>query len=273
MITMSLHQAAAIIGATLAGKALQFRGISTDSRQDCSHKLFVALKGPNFNGEDYCQQALDNGAIAILVSSPQDIQIPQLICKDSLKALSILAKNWVKQCPAKIIAITGSNGKTTVKNMIHSILSVSNQCSATKGNLNNEIGVPLTLCAIHPNDKYAIIEMGAAKLGDISWLISLLEIDTAVITNVPAAHIDRFKSFANIVHEKGQIISALENENCAVLPIDDDYFSVWSQKTKGNIISFGFNPNADIKIDDNNDFNLIINNYSIQSKKENLLLK
>lgn len=249
MINMNLHQASTLTGGTLIGKPIQFRGVSTDSRQDCSGKLFVALSGEKFNGEDFCQQAVENGAVAVLVSHSLDINSPQMICNNTLKALSTLSKSWAKQCRTKIIAITGSNGKTTVKNMVHSILSVSNQCSATQGNLNNEIGVPLTLCNIDTQDKFAVIEMGAAKLGDISWLVSLVSIHTAVITNVSAAHIGRFESFENIVSEKGQIISTLGKKDFAVLPIDDENFAVWSANTISNVISFGLHNNADVTIE------------------------
>jgi UDP-N-acetylmuramoyl-tripeptide--D-alanyl-D-alanine ligase len=243
---MNLHQANSLIGGTLIGKTLQFRGVSIDSRKDCTNKIFIALQGDNFNGEQFCQQAVDNGAIAILVTHAIDLDIPQLVCEDTLNALSILAKNWTKQCQAKIIAITGSNGKTTVKNMINSILSQSNQCSATRGNLNNEIGVPLTLCQIHPDDKFSVVEMGAAKTGDISWLISLVEIHTAVITNVSAAHIGRFGSFENIVKEKSQILSKLDDSAYAVLPIDDANFSNWKNSINCNVLSFGENDKANV---------------------------
>lgn len=246
MIGMNLHQASSITGGTLIGKPILFRGISTDSRIDCKGRLFVALSGENFNGEDYCQQAIDNGAVGVLVSHSIDLNIPQLICDNTLTALSVLAKNWAKQCKTKIIAITGSNGKTTVKNMVHSILSLSNQCSSTVGNLNNEIGVPLTLCNINSEDTFAVIEMGAAKLGDISWLVSLVNIHTAAITNVSAAHIGRFESFENIVSEKGQIISTLGKNDFAVLPIDDDHYALWKEKTISKILSFGENTQADI---------------------------
>ena len=248
MISMNLHQANALIGGTLIGKAIQFRGISTDSRTDCTGTLFVALKGEYFNGEQFCQQAIDNGAVAILTTHSIDVEAPQLIVEDTLRSLSILAKNWAKQCQAKIIAITGSNGKTTVKNMINSILSQNNRCSATIGNLNNEIGVPLTLCRIHPEDDFAVVEMGAAKLGDISWLISLVNVHTAVITNVSAAHIGRFGSFENIVKEKGQIISTLNEGDWAILPIDDAHFSTWKNSVASKVLSFGENPQADINV-------------------------
>ena len=249
MISMNMHQAAAVTGGTLAGKPTIFRGISTDSRQDCTGKLFVALQGENFNGEDYCAQAQANGAVALLVSHAVDVNIPQLICEDSLRGLSILGKYWAKQSSAKIIAITGSNGKTTVKNMLFSILSVSHICSATQGNLNNEIGVPLTLCSINTDDEFAVIEMGAAKVGDISHLVSLVDIHTAVLTNVSPAHIGRFENFANIVAEKGQIFSTLNAEDYAVLPFDDEYFHTWQQACQAKIISFGQNQQADVTLD------------------------
>jgi len=249
MISMNLHQAAAVIGGTLAGKPAQFRGVSTDSRQDCSGKLFVALKGENFNGEDYCTQAIENGAVALLVSRGVEASVPQLLCDDSLQALSILGKYWAKQSSAKIIAITGSNGKTTVKNMIHSILSVSHKCSATVGNLNNEIGVPLSLCAINSDDEFAVIEMGAAKVGDISHLVSLVAIHTAVLTNASAAHIGRFENFEKIVKEKAQIFSTLTEDNHVILPFDDEYFSQWRAQTRAHMISFGQNQHADVTLD------------------------
>ena len=267
MISMNLHQAAAMIGGTLIGKPAQFRGISTDSRQNCSGKLFVALVGENFNGEEYCQAAINNGAIAVLVTSAQDVSTPQLICENSLIALSVLAKNWAKQCQSKIIAITGSNGKTTVKNMIQSILSVSHQSIATQGNLNNEIGVPLTLCNIKASDEYAVIEMGAAKLGDISWLSSLVNIHSAVITNVSTAHIGRFGSFDNIVEEKGKIVSNLNDKSFAILPIEDSNFDLWKSNTKAEIISFGTSDNADINIQTNDGLTLVIANKNITDIK------
>lgn len=266
MISMNLHQAAAVTGATLIGKPAQFHGVSSDSRGDCSGRLFIALKGDNFNGESYCQQAIDNGAVAVLVSNTQDVACPQLICDDTLISLSILAKNWVKQCKTNIIAITGSNGKTTVKNMIESIFSVSNNCSATQGNFNNEIGVPLTLCNVSQDDKYAIIEMGAAKLGDISWLASLVNIHTAVITNVSNAHIGRFGSYENIVTEKSEIIANLSAQAFAVVPNDNHNFEYWNKITQAQIISFG-STDADVKIDSGNQFNLLFNNEKMPDIK------
>ena len=264
MINMNLHQVATLTGSTLIGKATQFRGISTDSREDCKGKLFIALSGPNFRGEVYCPQALKKGAVAVLVSHAQDNVASQLVCENTLECLSTIAKYWAKQCKTKIVAITGSNGKTTVKNMVHSILSVKHQCLATEGNFNNEIGVPLTLCKLSPTVEFAVIEMGAAKLGDIEWLVSLVDIHTAVLTNTSAAHIGRFGSLENIVTEKGKIISTLKSNGFAVLPKDNDNFEKWCQSTSGKVISFGLNENSDIKIRHaESGFDLLTSNFNI----------
>jgi UDP-N-acetylmuramoyl-tripeptide--D-alanyl-D-alanine ligase len=255
---MNLHQAAAMIGATLIGKPAVFRGISTDSRSDCSNTLFVALKGQNFNGEKYCQQAIDNGAVAVISTQAQDILAPQLICADSLQALSTLAKNWCKQCKVKPIAITGSNGKTTVKNMVHSILSISHKCLATNGNFNNEIGVPLTLCQISKDDEFAIIEMGAAQIGDIKWLVSLVEPQVATITNVASAHIGRFGSIENIAIGKSEIFEPLNHDDFAILNRDDSYYDQWKSKINSKSISFGSHHEADVRVEQQKTFNLRI---------------
>ncbi|MCB1603741.1 MAG: UDP-N-acetylmuramoyl-tripeptide--D-alanyl-D-alanine ligase [Gammaproteobacteria bacterium] len=265
MINMNLHQVATLTGATLIGKATQFRGISTDSREDCKGKLFVALSGPNFRGEDYCPQALKKGAVAVLVSHAQDNVASQLVCENTLECLSTIAKYWAKQCKTKIIAITGSNGKTTVKNMIHSILSLQHQCVATEGNFNNEIGVPLTLCKLSSADEFAVIEMGAAKLGDIEWLVSLVDIHTGVLTSTSAAHIGRFGSLENIVTEKGKIISTLNSNGYAILPKDNENFEKWSQSTQGNVVSFGSEKESDVRmVHENNVFSIDIGKSVIE---------
>ena len=258
MISMNLHQAAAMTGATLIGKPAIFRGVSTDSRSDCSSTLFVALKGENFNGEDYCEKAIENGAAALLTTQAQDVQTPQLICSDTLEALSILAKYWSHQCKVKTIAITGSNGKTTVKNMVRSILSVSHKCIATKGNFNNELGVPLTLCQISHNDEYAVIEMGAAQIGDISHLTSLVEPQCATITNVASAHIGRFGSLDNIALGKAEVFESLNESQYAILNRDDTYYSQWENNINSKYLCFGTSKKANIRITNSCPFNLLL---------------
>jgi UDP-N-acetylmuramoyl-tripeptide--D-alanyl-D-alanine ligase len=252
-------------GATLIGKPAVFRGISTDSRADCSSTLFVAIKGENFNGEQYCQQAIENGAVAVLTTKAQDIQAPQLICQDSLEALSILAKNWCKQCNVKTIAITGSNGKTTVKNMVYSILSISHKSIATEGNFNNELGVPLTLCNISHDDEFAIIEMGAAEIGDIKRLVSLVEPQTAAITNVAPAHIGRFGSLDNIAKGKAEIFTKLGSENYAILNIDDSYYHQWQSSINSKALSFGTHKEADVRAIIGSSFKIVIDDEIIEN--------
>lgn len=252
MIKMTFAQAISVINGSLTGTDTPlektFTGISTDSRADCTGTLFVALKGENFNAENFCHQAMDNGAVAVLVTQDTGIKAPQLICQDTIKGLSALGQAWAKKCSAKVIAITGSNGKTTVKNMLKSILSVAHKCCATEGNFNNEIGVPLTLCQIGSDDDFAVIEMGAAQLGDISHLIGLVDAHTTILTNASAAHIGRFGSFENIVTEKGQICAQLTAQQHSVLPIDDEHYDYWLNSTAAQVNSFGFNTAADVKV-------------------------
>ncbi len=265
MINMTLSQAAKIANVSLLGNDLSFTGISIDSRADCTGTLFVAIKGKNFNAEDFCQQALDNGANAVLVSQDIGLSAPQLISKDVISSLTSMGQYWAKHCPAKIIAITGSNGKTTVKNMLKSIFTIAHKCCATVGNFNNELGVPLTLCNIGIDDDYAVIEMGAAKLGDISHLIALVEATTTILTNASPAHIGRFGSFENIVKEKGQICAQLNENQHSILPIDDDNYDYWFKHTNASVSSFGYNENADVRaIIKEKSFDIISNTSTIK---------
>ncbi len=247
---MNLHQVCAIVGGSMVGKEVRIHGVCTDSRTIEKGQLFVALKGENFNGEAYCQQAVERGAAAVLVSQAVEVAVPQIICQDSLSALEALAKAWLKQCDCKVIAITGSNGKTTVKNMLHSVLSQSHQCFATPGNWNNEIGVPLSLLQVKATDDYAVIEMGAAEMGDIAHLTAIAKPDVALVNNVSNAHVGRFGSVDNIAQGKGEIYQALSPEGVAILNADDVYCSEWQANTDAMQITFGQNESADVKLMD-----------------------
>ncbi|MCB1583773.1 MAG: UDP-N-acetylmuramoyl-tripeptide--D-alanyl-D-alanine ligase [Xanthomonadales bacterium] len=248
MIQMNLHQIAAIVGGSLVGKEARIQGVTTDSRIACRGKLFVALQGEQFDGHQFCQQAEQQGAAAMLVSKPVEVNVPQVICKDSLKALQALATTWVKQTGVKVIGITGSNGKTTVKNMLYSVLSQQFKCTATQGNYNNEIGVPLTLLAISPQDEVAVIEMGAAQVGDIKLLAKMAQPDVAVVTNVSQAHIGRFGSEAQIAQGKGELYESLDSDGLAVVNIDSPYASQWMTVITGPCVTFGENEQADVRL-------------------------
>ncbi|TDR22729.1 UDP-N-acetylmuramoyl-tripeptide--D-alanyl-D-alanine ligase [Marinicella litoralis] len=251
MIQMNLHQVAAIVGGSLVGKEARIQGVEIDSRADCQGKLFVALKGARVDGHAFCQQAANQGAAAVLVSSAVEVDVPQIICEDSLQALQALASAWVKQTGVKVIGITGSNGKTTVKNMLYSVLSQNNQCMATQGNLNNEIGVPLTLLSISRSDDFAVIEMGAAQLGDIEFLTEMAQPQMAVITNVSQAHVGRFGSQDNVAKGKGEIYQALSAQALAVINQDSPYAVQWKQGLQSPFITFGESVESDYRLFEN----------------------
>jgi len=248
MIQMNVHQISAIVGGSMVGKEARIRGVVMDSRADCAGRLFVALPGERVDGHDWCQQAVAKGAAAVLVARPVEVDVPQVICEDTLVALQALAFAWIRQVPAKVIGITGSNGKTTVKNMLYSVLAQRHQCSATAGNYNNEIGVPLSLLEVSNTDEFAVIEMGAAKLGDIRLLAEMANPDMTVITNVSQAHLGRFGSEQNIASGKGEIFQTLSSTGVAIINVDSSYADMWRQSTQARVVTFGESETADYRL-------------------------
>lgn len=248
MIQMNLHQIAAIVGGSLVGKEARIQGVTTDSRKDCQGKLFVALQGEQFDGHQFCQAAVQQGAAAVLVAKAVEVDVSQVICEDSLLALQALATAWVRQTGVKVIGITGSNGKTTVKNMLYSVLSQKMRCTATAGNYNNEIGVPLTLLSINQDDQVAVIEMGAAQVGDIRLLAEMAQPDISLVTNVSQAHMGRFGSEAQIAKGKGEIYQALSADDLAVINADSPYAKKWQAELDTHVLTFGVNDHADVRL-------------------------
>ncbi|MCX7545153.1 UDP-N-acetylmuramoyl-tripeptide--D-alanyl-D-alanine ligase [Marinicella gelatinilytica] len=251
MIKMQLHQIAAIVNSQLVGKDVRIKGVSTDSRTVQPGQLFVALAGEHFDGADYCQQAVEHGAVAVLVSRPVEVSVPQLICDDTQKALAALASAWLQQCQAQVIAITGSNGKTTVKNMLYSVLKQQASVQATAGNYNNEIGLPLTVLALKPETKYLILEMGAGQAGDIAYLCEIAPPNVALVNNISEAHVGRFNGLDAIAKTKGEIYQALQSGGLAVINVDDNYHDSWSIPNGVNQVRFGRHKDADYRLMDN----------------------
>ncbi len=219
--------------------SITFSSLSTDTRNISIGDLFVALQGPNFDGNKFVQQAANAGAVAAVVSKESDVQIPQLVCDDSRYALGVIARHNRRLFKGPVIALTGSAGKTTAKEMIANILAESGNVLATQGNLNNEIGVPLTLLSIKPEHQYAVIEMGASKQNDIRYLTQFSEPTVALLTNAKSAHIEGFGSLDGVAATKGQIFENLPEDGVAVINKDDVYFEQWRQQSSTkNIISF-----------------------------------
>lgn len=244
--SMSLNEIAEILSAECVGENIQVKGISTDTRTIKGGELFLALKGPNFDGHDFINEALNKGAVACLVQQPVEAA-HTILTDDTHKALGLLAKAWRLKFSMPVFAITGSNGKTTVKEMIASIVKQQQSVMATHGNLNNDIGVPLTLFRLNNDYDAAVIEMGANHLGEISYLTNIALPDIAILTNVGAAHLEGFGSIENTAKAKGEIFQGLSENGFAIINADDAFLKYFKDMTtQYNVLSFGIKNKADV---------------------------
>ncbi len=222
-----------------------FYSVSTDTRAINSGDLFVALQGDNYDAHNFLATADDAGACALVVSQKDnEINLPQWLVSDTTVALGDIAKQQRQHFSGKLVAITGSGGKTTVKEMLASILqdAAPDSVFATKGNLNNHIGVPLSLLSLTQQHRYAVIEMGASALGEIDYLTHIASPHVALVNNVMPAHVEGFGSVDNIANAKGEIYDGLVDGGVAVINIDDKYAGQWLQKNNHrNMIAFSCN--------------------------------
>lgn len=245
---LRLSEIAAMTEGELQGEDVFVSDLSTDTRKLGQDDLFVALQGDKFDGHTFIEELSSQQARAVLVHKDVQTKLPLIKVDDTLKALGRWANAWRKSVNPKVIGITGSNGKTTVKQMISSIFSQVGCVCATKGNLNNHIGVPLTLLSMRKENDYAVIEMGANHKGEINHLTHLAEPDVAVITNAGPAHLEGFGSIEGVAHAKGEIINGISTDGTIVLNADDQYLSVWLEKAEHlNVLTFGFSASADIR--------------------------
>lgn len=202
---------------------LEYPSVSTDTRKIEKNDIFFALKGDNFNGNTYARKALDKGASFVIIDEEEYyIDDQTILVENALKALQKLANYHRKYCKAKIISLTGSNGKTTTKELIHAVLSRKYKTIATKGNLNNHIGVPLTLLSIRPETEMAIVEMGANHLNEIRFLCDIAEPDFGYITNFGKAHLEGFGGVEGVIKGKSELYDyLLTNDKFIFLNADD----------------------------------------------------
>lgn len=228
---MLLSRLAQAIGAELVGSEAEFSRVSTDTRTIQPGDFFVALQGENFDGHDYLAQAAEAGAVGVMVSTPQKLSVSQVVVPDTRIGLGKLAKTWLQQFSPKKVAITGSCGKTTVKEMVAAILSQQAPTLATRGNFNNDIGVPLTLCRLNQEHEFAVIEMGANHLGEIAYTVGLVEPDVALVNNVGSAHLEGFGSLSNVAAAKSEIYQGLSQTGVAVINLDDAYSELFKAKS------------------------------------------
>jgi UDP-N-acetylmuramoyl-tripeptide--D-alanyl-D-alanine ligase len=247
--------------ATTSRKNIYFRGISTDSRKIKKGDLFIPLRGPNFDGRDFILDALKKGAAGAVSSKPSAITPKNKIiillpkaCQNSnklypeLKALHSIARSYRDKFPAKLVAVTGSSGKTTTKDMIHRVLSAHGACLKTEENLNNEIGVPLTLLRLSNKHRYAVVEIGMQGPEEIRPLSVLCSPDIAAITNIGEAHIGKLKTKNNIAKAKSELLDGLKPKGTAILNADDKYFGFLNRAAKcGKVSSFGIQNPASLR--------------------------
>ena len=250
MIRMRLVEASAALGLRAAGEDVVFHGVSTDSRTTPRGALFVAVRGPNFDGHDFVGEAGARGAAAALVEREPDAAIPFVLVRDSVRALGELAAQWRGRFhDLVLVGITGSNGKTTVKEMVAAILRTLGPVSATRGNLNNEIGVPLTLCDLGAEHRTAVVELGANHRGEIAALTALARPAVGVITQCAPAHLEGFGSIEGVARAKGELFEHLPDDAVAVVNADDPYEDLWRELARPRrCISFGAGTDADVRV-------------------------
>jgi len=244
---LSLSELAGMVDGRLLGVDRLFDGVSTDTRSLRSGELFVALQGPNFDGHDYLQAAQECGAAGALVSRPKEGGIPMVEVADTLLGLGRLGQQWRLRRPARVVGITGSNGKTTLKEMTAAILAQRGEVLATRGNLNNDIGVPLTLSRMR-DEAYAVIEMGANHPGEIGYLSGLVRPDVAVLNNAGRAHLEGFGSIEGVAHAKAEIIHGLGSDGIFVYNADDRFAGLWAELGAMHPqVTFGLSASADVQ--------------------------
>jgi len=248
MISLSLTSLAEILGASADNLPDPiFSGVTIDSRQSCEGKLFVAIKGDNFDGHSFIDQACQNGAVIALVEQRQPCDIPQIEVADCKQAMGQLANHWRHHCDPCVIALTGSNGKTTVKEMLNQILSRQAATLATSGNFNNDIGVPLTLFELDRNHEFAIIEMGANHRGEIANLARIAEPDIVYVNNVAAAHLAGFGDVQGVIEAKGELYAYCAEQHKALFNVDEVASQYWKSICAAQTqISCGLQNEADV---------------------------
>ncbi len=247
MIEMQLTEAARAVDGRLFGKDLRFRGCSTDSRSVSQGQLFAALRGPVHDGHRFAADALSKGATAAMVERQLD-SVACVVVPDSRTALGKLARHWRQRFSTRVVGITGSNGKTTVKEMLATILRAQGEVLSTQGNFNNDIGLPLTLFCLDRVHEFAVLEMGANHPGEITTLSEIARPQVAVVTQIAPAHLEGFGDVGGVARAKGEIIDGLPSDGTAVLNADDDYYGTLRERAGARrVIRFGLSLPADVR--------------------------
>ncbi len=236
MIPMTLQQAAShsngVVLAPVKDQETVFTAVATDTRKSMVDSLFIAICGEQFNGHDFVDAAKAQGAVACMLDESITTSLPVVKVSNTIIAMGLLAKAVREDIAPSCVGITGSSGKTTVKEMVASILSQKGRVLSTRGNFNNAIGVPLTLLRLTHQDQFAVIEMGASKPGDIDEIAQLVVPNVVLITNISAAHLQGLGSIEGVASVKGELLDYLQDDGVAVLDAESPWLSSWKKKLK-----------------------------------------
>jgi UDP-N-acetylmuramoyl-tripeptide--D-alanyl-D-alanine ligase len=244
----SVREFADLCGGRYAGADHACSGVNTDTRTLRPGEIYLALRGPRFDGNEFLGAAAAAGAVAAVVDRPvSDAPVPLIQVDDGQQALTRAASNWRATFKGVVVGVAGSNGKTTVKEMTSSILSVAGPCLATRGNLNNHIGVPLTLLRLTSEHRYAVIEIGANNPGEVAALVKIARPDVGLITNAGAEHLEGFGDLDGVARAEGEMVAGLAADGTAIINADDAYASLWRSMSKAPALSFGIENVADFR--------------------------
>ena len=241
----TLAEFARACGGRLSGSDAAYTDVVSDSRTLAPQQLFVALKGPRFDGREFVGAALALGAAGALVDAEQPVGLAQIIVPDTQAALERAARHWRAGFTGALVGVAGSNGKTTAKEMTAAILGQTGNCLATRGNLNNHIGVPLTLLRLTPAHRFAVVEMGANRAGEVAALVSIARPTIGMITNAGAEHLEGFGSLEGVARAEGEMVAGLTAGATAVINADDEFAGLWRALTPARVVTFGVREPAD----------------------------
>jgi UDP-N-acetylmuramoyl-tripeptide--D-alanyl-D-alanine ligase len=246
----NLQQFANDCGGTLRGADAAYTGVSSDTRSIARGELFVALRGPHFNANEFVARAAEAGAAGAVVDTLAATPLPQVLVADTQVALVSAARAWRTRFTHPVVGVAGSNGKTTCKEMIAAILATAGQTLATRGNLNNHIGVPLTLLRLDAAQRYAVIEMGANRAGDVAALCAIAAPGVGIVTNAGAEHLEGFGSLEGVARAEGELFAGLAPAGVAIVNADDEYAPLWRGMTAARVVTFGLAASADYRAED-----------------------
>jgi UDP-N-acetylmuramoyl-tripeptide--D-alanyl-D-alanine ligase len=244
-----LSEVAAATGGRLAGHDAEFAGVSIDSRTVEPKQLFVALRGERFDGHAFVAGAAGRGAAGAIVEKASDAALPQVVVRDAQAALTAFAAAWRAASRALVLGVGGSNGKTTTKELLAAILAGAGPTLATRGNLNNHIGVPLTLLRLEPAHRYAVVEMGANHPGEIAALAAIANPAIALVTNAGDEHLEGFGDLAGVARAEGEMFAALAADGTAIVNADDPFCELWQTMVPrgARILRFAIDAPADVR--------------------------